>query len=59
MNKIQLEEDTCKEFERIATEYKIYLEGNILKVIEPLGYDEFNEYIALAKKMTTSTEKKD
>lgn len=45
MNKIDLPKRTCEDLERIALDKKIYLEGNILKVIESSEYPEFSEYI--------------
>ena len=58
MRKIQFPAHICQEFERIANEHKIYLEGNILKVIEPVSYDNFNQYIASAKENDANNRKK-
>jgi flagellar motility protein MotE (MotC chaperone) len=58
VRKIQFPAHICQEFERIASEHKIYLEGNILKVIEPVSYEKFNEYIDLAKENDANNRKK-
>ena len=49
MKKISLPETVCQEFERMASEKKIYLEGNILKVLEFPEYPGFASYIKEAK----------
>lgn len=43
---------------KLAKEKKIYLEGNILKIITPSEDDEFNEYIKLCKEKDTSSRRK-
>ena len=49
MNKINFPKSLCDELERIAEDKKIYLEGNILKIIESSESDTFYEYIKKAK----------
>jgi len=58
VKKIQLPAHVCQELERVANDHKVYLEGNILKVIEPVSYDTFNEYIELAIENDTKNRKK-
>jgi hypothetical protein len=43
---------------KLAKEKKIYLEGNILKIITSSEDDEFNEYIKLCKEKDTSSRRK-
>jgi len=49
VNKINFPKSLCDELERIAEDKKIYLEGNILKIIESSESDTFYEYIKKAK----------
>ena len=58
MNKIKLPAHICQELERVAKDHKVYLEGNILKVIEPVSYDSFNKYISDAKENDSNNRKK-
>jgi Arc/MetJ-type ribon-helix-helix transcriptional regulator len=48
MKKINLPKSVCSDLENLASEKKIYLEGNILKVIESSEYEDFSEYIKKA-----------
>ena len=50
MKKIDIPKKICDEFERVAKEKKIFLEGNILKIIESTESDSFVDYISRAKK---------
>lgn len=50
MKKIDIPKKICDEFERVAEEKKIFLEGNILKIIESTESDSFADYISRAKK---------
>jgi len=58
VKKIQFPAHMCQEFQRIAQEHKIYLEGNILKVIEHVSYPPFDEYIQAAKENDQNNRKK-
>lgn len=58
MNKISLPKDVCVEFERIAKDKKIFLEGNILKVIDFPDYSEFEKYINSAKENDSNNRRK-
>lgn len=50
MKKINFPKEVCDELQRVAEEKKIFLEGNILKVIESTEFESFSDYIAKAKK---------
>lgn len=56
MKKINIPKDVCIELEELAETKKIFLEGNILKIIESTEYEEFSNYIEAAKKMMLKTE---
>ena len=58
MKKISLPKDVCIEFERIAKDKRIFLEGNILKVIDFVDYPEFEEYIKSAKENDSNNRRK-
>jgi len=58
VKKISIPKEVCQELERVAKENKVYLEGNILKVIEAPSYPEFSSYISLAKDNDTKNRKK-
>lgn len=58
MKKILIPKELCQEFQRVATENKIYLEGNILKIIESPECQEFDSYINAAKEHDTNNRKK-
>jgi len=50
MKKIDFPKSVCDQLEEIAESKKIYLEGNILKLIKSSESESFSEYILNAKK---------
>ncbi len=50
MKKIDIPKLMCDELQRVANEKKIFLEGNILKIIESKESESFEDYISEAKK---------
>lgn len=56
MSKIVLPKNICQDLENLAEDRKIYLEGNLIKVIEPdPEYPEFNEYLTKVLDRDTKT----
>jgi hypothetical protein len=58
VNKIKIPKDLCIEFERMGETKRVFMEGNILKVIEPIDYEEFNTYIEKSKAQDASNRRK-
>jgi len=58
MNKINLPRSVCTDLESLAESKKIFLEGNILKVIESTEYEDFSNYIEIATKNDIENRKK-
>lgn len=58
MKKINFPKSVCEDLERVAVEKKIYLEGNILKIIESSEYPEFSGYIEVAKENDSDNRRK-
>ena len=58
MNKINLPRSVCADLESLAESKKIFLEGNILKVIESTEYEDFSNYIEIATKNDIENRKK-
>lgn len=59
MNRLLLPDSVCSDLEKLASLKKIYLEGNILKVIEPEnGNESFKEYIDSAKQNDSNNRRK-
>ena len=58
MNKINLPRSVCTDLENLAESKKIFLEGNILKVIESTEYEDFSKYIEIATKNDIENRKK-
>lgn len=59
MKKIDIPKSVCLELSNIAESKKIFLEGNILKVIESSECEEFSDYIEAATKNDVENRKKD
>ena len=58
MKKIDIPKSVCLELLNIAESKKIFLEGNILKVIESSECEEFSDYIEAATKNDVENRKK-
>lgn len=58
MNKINLPRSVCEDLKNLAESKKIFLEGNILKVIESSECEEFSDYIEAATKNDIENRKK-
>jgi hypothetical protein len=58
MKKIDIPKSVCLELSNIAESKKIFLEGNILKVIESSECEEFSDYIEAATKNDVENRKK-
>jgi hypothetical protein len=58
MKKIDIPKSVCLELRNIAESKKIFLEGNILKVIESSECEEFSDYIEAATKNDVENRKK-
>ena len=58
MKKINIPKAVCIDLENLAETKKIYLEGNILKVIHSTEHESFSEYIDAAKNIDSETRKK-
>ena len=58
MNKIKIPKNLCIQFEEVSNTKKIFLEGNILKIIEAEDYPEFKNYIQKAKENDSANRRK-
>ena len=58
MKKIDIPKSVCLELRNIAESKKIFLEGNILKVIESSECEEFSDYIEAATKNDVENRRK-
>ena len=58
MKKINLPHSVCDDLKNLAESKKIFLEGNILKVIESSECEEFSDYIEAATKNDVENRKK-
>ena len=58
MKKINIPKSVCDDLEHLASSKKIYLEGNILKIIESSECKEFDLYIEKAKNIDQEKRRK-